>query len=164
MKEEIFNNILSEINNRIEKLALQIKEVLIRQVKDVLEKENKNVTGQLMRSIEGDVKRITEGILVEIYSGTGYAYYVHEGTRPHFPPVYALRDWVRLKGLAFRDSGKRILSYKSAKDYWKVDRLAYAIAWKIYHHGTKGLKFFDLALKQAEARINDLINNFRLQT
>lgn len=160
--EKLFNDIKEEIMNNLERFGEKIKQLLIRQVKEILESEKKVVTSNLLKSIDGEVMRIQTGILVQIFSGTGYAFYVHEGTKPHFPPVYALRDWVKLKGLAYRNSRKKILNYKSMNDYWIINNIAYAIAWKIYRNGTQGLKFFDLALKQAEPKINEMINNFKI--
>lgn len=55
-------------------------------------------TGRLRASIStslGIVKNI--GAIVQ--TNVNYAAFVHEGTRPHFPPISALEKWSKRKGL-----------------------------------------------------------------
>lgn len=63
-------------------------------------------------------------------AGTNYAVYVHEGTRPHFPPTEALKDWSRRHGIP-----------------------AFLVARKISQKGTKANPFVTRALKNARAGI-----------
>lgn len=35
----------------------------------------------------------------ELVADTNYAVFVHEGTRPHFPPFYAIDPWARRHGI-----------------------------------------------------------------
>lgn len=76
------------------------------------------------------------GLHVEGFVGStlNYVQPVDLGTRPHFPPVEALIDWVRTKlGVA---------SDKQARG------IAFLIARKIARQGTKGAHVFDEALER----------------
>lgn len=167
--EDLFKEIESELFNKLEQLGERIKLKLIATTKSILRENKKVVTGNELKGIDGEVKRIGDAVLIEIFGGTFYDYYVHEGTKPHFPPLAPLRDWVIKKGLAerFNSRGnltaiKKYAGREAMSDYWRVDRIARAIAWKIYRKGTTGLKFFDLALKQSESRIDEMISKFNL--
>lgn len=174
MKNEIIEQIENEVWDRIEAFAEKVKGVLVRDTVEVIKANNKIATGQTYKSIDGLVERLTEKVIVEVFPGVNYAIFEHEDTKPHYPPIWKIREWVRIKGLAqkfvkkralsnsFKRQTKSIRSYKSMDDFYKVDQIARAIAWKIYHKGTKGLKFFDLALKQAEPRIEQLLTEFKL--
>ena len=79
-------------------------------------------------------------IRVELgYGGpsASYALYVHEGTRPHFPPVDALKPWA-----------KKFLGDESA---------AFAVARKIARVGTKATKFLERPLRQRAAGMGERI-------
>jgi len=79
--------------------------------------------GTLRASISAQVDRLADGVLGVVGTPSPYAVPVELGTRPHFPPVQALEDWVRQKlGL----SGKEAHS------------AAFLIARKISKKGTKG--------------------------
>jgi hypothetical protein len=62
-----------------------------------------------------------------------YAAYVHEGTRPHFPPVDALVRWVQLV-LGIHDEAE-------------ARGVAFAIARSISIHGTKPVPFLTDAIQ-----------------
>lgn len=79
--------------------------------------------GTLRASIHTDFSVSGSQILGVVGTAQPYAVPVELGTRPHFPPVQALEDWVRQKlGL----SGKEAHS------------VAFLIARKISKKGTKG--------------------------
>ena len=79
--------------------------------------------GTLRASIHADAHSNPQGVLGVVGTPLAYAVPVELGTRPHFPPVQALEDWVRQKlGL----SGKEARS------------VAFAIARKISKVGTQG--------------------------
>lgn len=60
------------------------------------------------------------------------------GSQPHFPPVGPIIHWVERK-LGF--SGD------------EAESIAYAIAWKIYRHGTKGAHMFDTGFETGEYQV-----------
>ena len=79
-------------------------------------------------------------ITVELgYGGAAqsYAAAVHEGTRPHFPPVDALKPWAR-KFLGDED-------------------LAFVVARKISRVGTKPTKFLERPLREAASGMGERI-------
>lgn len=79
--------------------------------------------GTLRASIHGSVERMADGVLGVVGTAQPYAIPVELGTKPHFPPVLAIQDWVRVK---LGKTGKEGRS------------VAFAIARKISKVGTKG--------------------------
>jgi hypothetical protein len=176
---KFFDNLSKEIIAAVEKEALKLSNrlalILEREVGTVIG-EKAFATGALQKSRSSEVEKELWGYLIKVFTGVHYAGYVHEGTKPHYPPIMAIRDWVRKKGLINRRVVGRkklnvgslrlkkvnitkIKSYKSMDDYWQVDQIARAIAWKIYKKGTSGVKFFDIALKQAIPKIEAELKN-----
>ncbi|HHH29032.1 MAG TPA: HK97 gp10 family phage protein [Polyangiaceae bacterium] len=90
-------------------------------------------TGELARSVV--TTRVDDGAIVRVEAP--HAPFMEEGTRPHFPPLQPLEDWVRLKGFARDDASVR--------------RIAYAIALKISRDGIAPRHFFQKAVR----RMND---------
>lgn len=66
-----------------------------------------------------------------------YWKYIEDGTRPHWPPVSAIRQWIDIKPVIPRpfDNGKLP----------SPDQLAFLIARKISNEGTQGINDFDRA-------------------
>lgn len=73
-----------------------------------------------------------------------YAEPVELGTRPHFPPVQPLENWVRAK--------------LGAKDPEEVGAIALAIARKIAAHGTEGKHIFKNALEASETQLTGIFD------
>jgi len=67
-----------------------------------------------------------------------YAVFVHEGTRPHFPPPKALAGWARRHGMA----GKEFL-----------------IARAISRRGTKARPFLKEGLAESKRKIDSYLND-----
>jgi len=160
--DNLKDKILQSVQVEAEKLANKIALILERETAQVITDNNIIATGNLRKSIGSSVEKSIVGYLITAFTNAGYSLFVSDGTRPHFPPITAIRDWVKIKGLAYniksskkKKSGaafgnvKAIRSYKTMNDYNQINQIASAIAWSIYHKGTKGIKFFDLALKQA---------------
>lgn len=66
-----------------------------------------------------------------------YWKYIEDGTRPHWPPVSAIRQWIDIKPVIPRpfDNGKLP----------SPDQLAFLIARKISNEGTQGINDFERA-------------------
>lgn len=94
--------------------------------------------GTLRASIHGSVERMADGMLGVVGTALPYVVPVELGTRPHFPPVQALEDWVRVK------LGKTGKEGRSA---------AFAIARKISKRGTKGHFMFRNAFEANKAEV-----------
>jgi len=85
-------------------------------------------------------KRDMGSIKVELgYGGAaqGYAAAVHEGTRPHMPPVDSLKAW--------------------AKKFLGSEKLAWAVAFAISKRGTKATKYLERPLRAEAGSMGDRI-------
>lgn len=95
--------------------------------------ENKTVfKGQLLNSIQVEI----EGNTVIVGSKLEYAPHIEFGTKPHFPPLEPIEEWVRLK-----------LQKK------EFESIAEAIAWHIYHYGTPPKPFLRPAIDKVLAEL-----------
>ena len=65
-----------------------------------------------------------------------YAMAVHEGTRPHFPPIEAVQKWADRHGIP-----------------------AFLVARSISKKGTKGVPFYDRAIKQSPTIIDQIFKS-----
>ena len=98
--------------------------LLEREVKD---KTETGATGLLGRSITHQVRGSSEGVYGKVVSPLQYAIPVELGTKPHFPPLDALEDWVHFKFDLPRAEARGV---------------AYIIARKIAAKGTEGRFMF----------------------
>lgn len=89
-------------------------------------------TGELARSVV--TTRVDDGAIVKVEAPHGV--FMEEGTRPHFPPLQPLEDWVRVKGFATDEAAVR--------------RIAWAIAEKIARDGIAPRHFFAKAVRRLE--------------
>lgn len=172
MRDELtqvyFQSIMESLNKTAERIALAIE----RQVVKVLNDNKINDTGDLRKSITHEIQNKVNSVEVVIFSNSIYAQYVHDGTKPNrrMPPIIPIRDWVKRKGLAAKlitrgknkGSLRSIKTYKSIDEYKAVNQVAWIIAKSIARKGTKGIKFFDIALKQSEGEINKIIAEFKI--
>ena len=71
--------------------------------------------------------------------------FVEFGTDPHMPPFQPIRDWVHRK--------RADLGVKPAD----VDKVAKAIQWKIYQHGTEAQPYLRPAFDEVEVRAAEII-------
>lgn len=97
------------------------------------------VSGDLRKSNEYEIKEEGKDIFSRIFNTKEYAPYVEFDTRPHWPPISALKDWCRLK-----------LGDES---------LAFVIARTISKKGTKGKHFFRDALYNNQDKVKDIMAN-----
>lgn len=111
--------------------------------REVAERTPKGATDALIRSIQVHEIGAEDGRLEGVV-GTPLAYAapVEFGTRPHKPPIAPLRLWV-----------KKILGLSDKK----ADAAAEAIAWKIFHRGTKGAAMFQRAFDATESQITTIL-------
>lgn len=79
--------------------------------------------GTLRQSFTSEVRELGDSVVGIVGSPLSYAVPVELGTRPHFPPVDAIEDWVNVKLGITGPDGRQV---------------AYAIARKIAARGTKG--------------------------
>lgn len=109
----------------------------------LIERDVKELTptanGALRNSIFGEVRLDGQGLLGVVGSPLPYAEYVELGSRPHFPPLEPLEDWVRAKGLA--------------QDEKQVRRAAYLVARAISRRGTLAVGMFNRAASFNEGNV-----------
>lgn len=92
-------------------------------------------TGELAGSVRSFP--LDDGAIVRVTAP--HAPFMEEGTRPHYPPIQPLRDWVVTKGFA--------------QDEASVERIARAVALKIARDGIAPRHFFAKAVKRIEPDI-----------
>lgn len=101
-------------------------------------------SGKLAESLSYHVNLGTNVYAVDI-SLLEYWKYIENGTRPHFPPVSAIREWIRVKPVIPRPFENGKLPTES--------QLAFLIARKISRVGTEGINDFERANDEVFARM-----------
>lgn len=110
---------------------------------------NNNATGTLSNSMQKIVQIGEDEFSVSV-SIAEYWKYLNYDTRPHWPNVGAIRQWIEVKPVKPRvDNGKRLPT---------VDQLAFLIGRKISIEGTKGTHFFDKAKDDTLAYYEEAID------
>lgn len=108
-------------------------------------KDNGNIaSGQLENT--ASYKISFNGNYIEIiFQLEDYWKYIENGTRPHFPPINAIENWIRVKRIVPKAVDNKVPSTR---------QLAYLISRKISEVGTKPTK----SLKQTIDNSDDLID------
>lgn len=88
-------------------------------------------TGRLRSSIRWTIGQDNRGLVGIVGTDVHYAPYVHNGTRPHFPPPGAMQPWARRHGFPPGAAG------------------AFLVARAISRRGTKPRPFLARALEEA---------------
>ena len=138
-------------------------EALIITQREVVER-TPTAWGNLAASITHQVQ-VSGGVVTgEVGTNAGgkkapYALWVEEDTRPHMPPLEPLIAWVRKKGLSGAYSLKTRRRLGSKTTQAEQDKsMAYMIALKIKHHGTKGRHMFREGLTATRPEIQRIFN------
>jgi len=118
---------IEEIGYALEKSARIVEGEAIRQAPF-------GATGFLRDSIGYELRPLE----ASVFSIAKYAPYVHEGTRPHYPPIRALKDWARRK--------------------LGDENLAFPIARAISRRGTKGQPFLKSSVEKHKSDIVRFFN------
>lgn len=85
-------------------------------------------TGNLANEMSWDIKLDTRGYHITI-TLPEYAYYLDKGTKPHWPPVDKIKEWIKVKEILPRPMSNGQLP--------TTDQLAFLIGRKIAKVGTK---------------------------
>ncbi|HYE35502.1 hypothetical protein [Methylocaldum sp.] len=119
--------------------------------REVVEATPTGAYGLLRKSIIArEPQRLSDGLIgvVDVQDAQGkfgsvlnYAVAVELGTRPHFPPVEPLIDWVREKLGVDRDEAPGV---------------AFRVARKISRTGTKGAHMFERTMKAQRAQVQQI--------
>lgn len=121
-------------------------------------------TEHLLNDMHFEIAKGEFMIAVDLYLQKYWAY-VEMGTKPHFPPLDAIRDWIRVRNIVPRPyQGIRHTKTKGDVPYTQrvtENQLAYLIGRKIAEEGTEGSWDLSNALEQVnrdyEERIADAI-------
>lgn len=77
-----------------------------------------------------------------------YWKYLEYGTKPHFPPIEAIKKWINVKRLVPKANKGKVPT---------VDQLAYLISRKISKVGTPATKALEQTIDQSASLINEII-------
>lgn len=118
----------------------------------LLERETKELTptgatGLLRESIAAEPPVVGNTLLGVVGTSLAHAVPVELGTRPHFPPIEPIMDWVRSK-LDIKDDGNATVYYT-----------ALAIARKIAARGTLGVGMFHRAFAIYKGQMQEMFKN-----
>lgn len=141
----------------------QLLQQFIQAVRDDLKQQNINASSKLSQSLKSVVKQKGKWIEISI-SLEDYWKYIEYGTRPHFPPIQAIRKWIDVKPILPRPMKGKLPT---------KDQLAFLIARKISKVGTRPKPFlnktisdfnlidkvYNLLLNQIQQQINKQIND-----
>lgn len=83
-----------------------------------------------------------------------YWKYLENGTKPHFPPVNKIEDWIKIKPIVPQAVNGKVPSTK---------QLAFLIARGISKNGTKPTKILQNTLDGADDLLNRLVEAFEEQ-
>jgi hypothetical protein len=150
---EIDTSELRDLIRDIGRLPEQTERILVGAVwkslllleREIKERTPVGVTGLLRQSIAAHRPRVDIGgrIVGEVGTPLSYAESREKGTKPHFPPVEALEDWVRAKlGIAPAQARS----------------VAFLVARKIAMVGTEGAFMFAGAFEATEDQIERFFN------
>ena len=114
-----------------------ITERFCQELKNKIDSNNSNASGELSKSINGIVKQNGKYIVISI-SLDDYWKYIEYGTKPHFPPIDAIKKWISVKPVLPRPLKNGKLPTEN--------QLAYLIGRKISKVGTKAKPFLQPTL------------------
>jgi len=123
-----YQRILGEIERELELIGLDIEAKAV----EYLDRRDVNVTGDLRKSITHEVSRELNSIRLQVGTNLSYAVFVHEGTKPHWPPKAPIRKWV-IKKLGIKGEN--------------TDKVTFAVRRKIARKGTKARPFLTAAFR-----------------
>ena len=134
---------LSEFPKVYEVLERYAKE-FIEQYKINLVQSGRPASGRLADSLSYKVDMGANVYAVDI-SLLDYWKYIESGTRPHWPPVSAIREWIKVKPVIPRPMANGKLPTES--------QLAFLIGRKISRVGTEGINDFQRANDEIFSRM-----------
>jgi len=114
-------------------------EVLTAQVSKYASRDSGFGASGVLSSSITHIEEVSEtGVIGMVFSPQNYVEAVEIGTRPHWPPIEPLVDWVKVKfGLPEKDARS----------------MAHAVAWKISRVGTEGKFMFRRGLEKQQAEV-----------
>lgn len=118
-------------------------QLLEREVKDMMP----TASGVSRASVYSREEVLPDGGIGVVATAQPHVVYIELGTRPHFPPVAALEDWVRQK---FGISDER-----------RIHGVAYLVARKIAARGTLGVGMFHRSFARQRTQVARIFEGAR---
>ncbi len=125
LRETYGNDFVQEVVNVTKSFTQRVQ----RDARTLLREENKIDSGSLINSIKEEVQIYNSRVLGQVYSGTKYARFIHEGAKHEgeeivpffvsFKTAPSLRQWAIRKGVIYqkRKDGQR-RKRRSVTDQW----------------------------------------------
>lgn len=126
-----------------QELDAGLTEALLLLEREVKDATATGATGLLRGSITHQLLGERQSVLGKVFSPLSYALPVELGTRPHFPPLEALTDWVHAKFDLPRAQAKNV---------------AFLVARKIAKKGTEGHHMFRDTLNDNAAQVMKILD------
>lgn len=144
------------MDNKLELTTIKkITDDFVVDLKNRLKANGSIASGDLVNSIKGVVKQNGKYLVISIQF-QDYWKFIENGTKPHFPPVDAIKKWIKVKHILPRPLASGKLP--------TTDQLAYLIGRKISKVGTKAKPFlkptitdFDL-INKVYNEVTNLLN------
>lgn len=115
---------------------------------DNIVREGHNASGDLIKSIKVILQKNNTSIEVSL-SLNEYWKYLESGTRPHWPPMDAILEWIRVKPVIPVERNGNLPTEK---------QLAYLISRKIAQEGTPETNLLENTLETVNAKYDELIS------
>lgn len=123
-----------------------IVEDLLQRYKDAVKDSGHEASGQLEKTARYKVQYNGKWVEV-IFNLESYWKYLENGTKPHFPPVDAIEQWVKVKKIVPVAVSGRVPTTR---------QLAYLISRGISIHGTKETKLLQKTIDDSQDLIDSL--------
>ncbi|MDD3501980.1 MAG: hypothetical protein RBS16_01950 [Candidatus Cloacimonadales bacterium] len=157
------NSQLALIRPELERLAQKLRNNTIK----VIDDEKLVYKGLLRTSIQTRLILNDKDAKIELYvndpgqNRLSYAKYIHEGIKPHMPPLEPIKKWVKTKGLhqnKFKKAWEKTKNNnlglprknkvkKASLEDQHISSIAWAIAINMKKKGKKPVPFLNLAVK-----------------
>lgn len=128
------SKIMRSVRMELELIGLELE----RLATEYINRKNISVDGDIKDSVKAIVESIASGLRLMFGANVKHAIYVHEGTKPHWPPSKPIRRWVSKK-----------LNPPSSK----VGSVTWFVRKKIAEEGTKAKPFLGVPIRIMRERI-----------
>lgn len=134
-----------EITNELRSLTQDLLNNYKKQVTD----DGHKASGELQANASYQITYDGRGFEVDFFL-KDYWKYLEYGTKPHFPPVDKIEEWIRVKPVVPTSSNGKVPTTR---------QLAFKIAYSINEKGTKDYHTLEKALDNSEDIINLMVDS-----
>lgn len=138
---------LISFNHTIEALR-QYADTLRQRYQNKLTEDDHVASGNLLRSVEYRVDAGSKSIEISL-NLEDYWKYVESGTKPHFPPISAILQWIKVKPVI----PSRTYNGKLPTQ----EQLAFLIARKISEKGTEGTNDLEQSRDELDGALDEIL-------